>query len=396
MPPRIPSYRQHRTGQARVTLDGKDYYLGKYGTPESREEYKCLINEWLNRIGRFAPATASANPSVPLPRPGSAATTVNEVILAYRQHAEVYYQMNPKEVEKIKLATRPLRARYGRAPVVSFDSIALETIQSDLVAADLARVTVNERIAVLKRMFKWAVRKKLVPPAVFGELATVDGLKPGRSQARETEPVRPVSQELIDAALPHVCRHVAAMIRLQLLTGARPGEICILRGGDLDTSGSVWVYRPSRHKNMHRGHERLIYLGPQAQAILREFLTSDASAYLFSPRRARDERYRELRAKRKSKVQPSQRCRRKALPKKLPGERYTTYSYRQAIRNACRKAGVAMWHPHQLRHTAATRLRRDCGIELARIVLGHATAFTTEIYAEADRELALGIMGRIG
>lgn len=54
------------------------------------------------------------------------------------------------------------------------------------------------------------------------------------------------------------------------------------------------------------------------------------------------------------------------------------------------------WHPNQLRHNAATVLRKEHGIELARIVLGHSTAFTTEIYAEADRDQALAVVAKIG
>jgi site-specific recombinase XerD len=54
------------------------------------------------------------------------------------------------------------------------------------------------------------------------------------------------------------------------------------------------------------------------------------------------------------------------------------------------------WHPHQLRHTAATAIRREHGVELARIILGHSTAFTTEIYAEVDKAKAIGVIGKIG
>jgi integrase len=53
-------------------------------------------------------------------------------------------------------------------------------------------------------------------------------------------------------------------------------------------------------------------------------------------------------------------------------------------------------HPHQLRHNAATNLRKQHGIELARIILGHSTAFTTEIYAEQDRAAAVEVVAKIG
>ncbi len=37
---RVPSYRRHKpTGQAVVTLCGKDHYLGKWNTAASRAEY---------------------------------------------------------------------------------------------------------------------------------------------------------------------------------------------------------------------------------------------------------------------------------------------------------------------------------------------------------------------
>lgn len=44
----LPKYRKHRaTGQAVVTLSGRDFYLGPHGTRASRREYDRLIGEWL-------------------------------------------------------------------------------------------------------------------------------------------------------------------------------------------------------------------------------------------------------------------------------------------------------------------------------------------------------------
>jgi integrase len=57
---------------------------------------------------------------------------------------------------------------------------------------------------------------------------------------------------------------------------------------------------------------------------------------------------------------------------------------------------VATWTPHRLRHTAATKLRREFGSEAARVVLGHRSAEVTEIYEEMDREMASEVMGRVG
>lgn len=259
---RVPKYRKHHTGQARVVIRGKTYYLGKYGTPESRQLYKTLLNEHLTDAGRFAPQSTPNAPPVATTVP-----SINELVCAYLEHCSVYYSTNAKEYEKVKLSTRPLRKLHGRTPIAAFDTLALEAVQNAMIDSDLARTTINERIRVLKRMFKWGVRKKKVPAGVFGELLTVEGLKRGRTSARETNPVKPVPLDHVEAVIAKVNRHVAAMIRLQLLTGARSGEICILRRADIDMTGAVWVYRPTKHKNQYRGQSREIYLGPQAQEI---------------------------------------------------------------------------------------------------------------------------------
>jgi integrase len=118
--------------------------------------------------------------------------------------------------------------------------------------------------------------------------------------------------------------------------------------------------------------------------------------YVFSPRAATADRRREQRAKRKSKVQPSQVCRRKENPKRQPRERYDTAAYLTAVARACKKAGVEPWHPHQLRHQAATEIRKRFGPEAARVALGHSDLNTTEIYAERDLGLAMRVAAELG
>ena len=46
----VPKYRQHKqSGQAIVTLNGRDFLLGHYGTKASGAKYDRLIAEWLDR-----------------------------------------------------------------------------------------------------------------------------------------------------------------------------------------------------------------------------------------------------------------------------------------------------------------------------------------------------------
>ena len=73
-------------------------------------------------------------------------------------------------------------------------------------------------------------------------------------------------------------------------------------------------------------------------------------------------------------------------------ERYTKDSYGRAIRRACEAAEIPRWTPNQLRHSRATAIREQFGIEAAMVVLGHSDAGTTEIYAARNFEMAERIM----
>jgi integrase len=57
---------------------------------------------------------------------------------------------------------------------------------------------------------------------------------------------------------------------------------------------------------------------------------------------------------------------------------------------------IPAWHPHQLRHTVATEIRKKYQSEAARVFLGHARLSVTEIYAERDLDLARRIAREMG
>lgn len=280
-----------------------------------------------------------------------------------------------------------------------------------MIGADLCRNVVNARINRIRRIFKWGVGNQLVPTNVLQALQAVEALKRGRSSAHETAPVQPAPDEYINEVLKHVPRQVAAMVQLQVLTGMRPGEVTAMRTGDLDISGRIWIYKPGSHKTEHHGRNRVVFIGPKAQTVLRPFLKHDLDAYIFNPSDSVREFHEGRREKRNSR---SQRTRRRATakPKYLAGPRYTRRSYAQAIKRACDRAfpppdGLGeeeiqdwrrehRWSPNQLRHNAATFLRKEFGIEAARVVLGHASSAVTEVYAELDLTRAADIMSQVG
>jgi integrase len=94
---------------------------------------------------------------------------------------------------------------------------------------------------------------------------------------------------------------------------------------------------------------------------------------------------------------PSQAKRKpKSKPKRPKRIRYCVDAYRRAIEYGIRKAKVPHWHPHQLRHSCATRVRREYGLDVAQIILGHSQCDTTQVYAEADRARAFDVVARSG
>src|SRR3954452_17121182 len=104
---RIPSYRCFKPKNlGLVVIEGKQHYLGKYGTPESLAEYNRLIQEWLTR--QATPLELSIAETVPATVPPD--LTIDEVIVAFWQHAERHYRSpdgNPTgELDNYKLALR--------------------------------------------------------------------------------------------------------------------------------------------------------------------------------------------------------------------------------------------------------------------------------------------------
>jgi integrase len=59
-------------------------------------------------------------------------------------------------------------------------------------------------------------------------------------------------------------------------------------------------------------------------------------------------------------------------------------------------APIPDWSPNQLRHAAATEIRKKFGLEAAQVVLGHSTADITQVYAERNQALAAQVIRQIG
>jgi integrase len=228
--------------------------------------------------------------------------------------------------------------------------------------------------------------------------------------------VKPVSEALLDATLPHLPDAVADMVRVQRLTACRPAEVCMIRPCDIDRSLDPWEYRPRAHKTQYRGRERIIFMGHQAQAILLRYLARDPEAHCFRPCDSEANRRAAAHAARRIPLSCGNRpgSNRKRQPSKKPGQCYDPRSYHRAIQQGCLKAFPVpneiaddpaavkkwkkdhKWCPLQLRHSAATSIRKRFGLGAAQIVLGHAKADVTQIYAERDYEKAAQVAKEVG
>jgi integrase len=267
----IPTYRRHKARNlAVVTLNGIDYYLGRYGSPESKAEYDRIINEWLV-LGRRPPAKVNA--TGPL---------VKELILGYHSHLA---ETSPDIADKVVQALRVVREMYGETEAAKFGPVAFKAIRLKLMTDGLAVSTIRDRMGVIRRLVAWGTENELLPADALQRIKAVGGLRVGRDKVKPSKKVQPAPEADIQAILPHVGPVVRAMIELQVLTGMRPQEIRLIRTGWIDRTGELWIYRPVRHKTAGLGKVREIPLGPKAQEVLRPWLKADPDAPLFSPGR---------------------------------------------------------------------------------------------------------------
>jgi integrase len=439
-PTEQPRYLLHKqSGQAYVFLDGKQYLLGRHNSQASRQRYDRVIGEWLAGGRRVA-----------YPSEGPTLTSILEAFWSQNKG-----KIGKTEAGNYRSIIRHLRRLYGTIPAKQFDSLALEAWRERMIRPDeythpktettikhigWCRGVANDHTTRVRRIFKWAASRRLVPIETFQLLQTIDPLKRGQTEARESKPVRPAMDHLIRAAMRLLPAPLQALVQLQELAGGRGGELLIMRGCDIDTSDRVWVYTPSAHKNQFRGMERKIYLGPRCQQIIAPFLNRIPTAFLFSPREAEATRRQQLHEQRKTPASQGNApgTNQQPKPKRSPGDHYTAGSYRRAVQRALELAfpppaelarkriksekrkerwetraewrgrlGADGWaelqewikshrfHPHQLRHNFATNTRKQHGIEAASILLGHSDLKTSLIYAEKSSAVAHRIAAEI-
>ncbi len=418
---KLPRYCLHKpTGKAIVYVARKGVYLGEYGSDESLKKYNRIIERW--KAGGQDAAAGNRRLKAPLD------LAVVELVSKYVEWAKGRYVDSPGALQKLSIATRRLLRLYAETTIENFGPLALQTVRSSMVAEGLCRSTINAAVHQLRAIWKWGVRNELIAETHWRALLSVPALAAGEEGVRESRPVAPAGWRQVRAVLRHAPEPVRIMVKLQILTGMRPGEVVMMRPCDIEKSRFGWIYRPPQHKTRHLGRRRIIHIGPRARALLEPFLPKmpdDSAAYVFNPRYAlADYNARRRDARKKYRSPSADPARRKARkrrrgvkPRKF-AMHYTVGAYRTAIRRACEllwplpaelarrgcesaeawkarlgpagQLAAAAWrrehllHPHQLRHSFATRIGNRYSEEDAQVLLGHSRLQTTAIYVERD------------
>lgn len=398
---RTPQYRRYRGTYARVKISGRLIHLGVYDSPESKAKYKELITQWAAAV-----PVAPADPTE---------LTVAELLADYDDHARHYFGDTPKSryhhMHRVVLTVSDL---YADLPARDFGPKKLKTVRQVFVQRGNCRRQVNDYTRDVVAIFRWGAEQELVPGSLVHSLEAVQPLRRGHTDAPEGKTVQAVPQATVDATLPELVPVLRDMLNLQLLTGARPGEVCTLTPDQVDRTGDVWLYRPAQHKTAHHGHDRVIAIGPKAQAILLPYLLRPGDAPCFSPKEALAQWLDVQHERRTTPMSCGNRPRPGGRKRRLAavGDRYDVAAYRRAIERACDRAFPApkgmtgkekrqwqhehRWTPHRLRHTAGTVVRQQYGLDGAQAVLGHRNARVSEIYSELSTAKAVEIARKLG
>jgi integrase len=339
-----------------------------------------------------------------------AVTTIDDLCALFLDWGAGYYRKRNATTSEYAAFLRVaalLRGWFGDLPAQDFTPRHFEAIRDALIDGrmptglskrrrSMTRESINAYMALIVRIFRRGGAKGWVDESVYTALRTVEGLKAGRCAARETADVRPVPEEMLRSVLNHLDGAEAAdMIRFQLLTAARPGEVVHMTRGDIDMSrDDVWYYHvPDEYnKTAHHGATEPIAITLPAQDIIRRRVARAADACIFDRYCTRDS-YRTAiyRACDHVAADPPEDLRRIMVidGRSIRKDRKNPPRLRlETLIEHRTRLGVMLWdeyldwrrahrfHPHQLRHNAITAAHRQGGVELARRVARHKSIKT--------------------
>jgi integrase len=362
---RVPSYRLHKaTGQAVVTIRGKDHYLGKHGSSESKERYRQTIANHLTN-----------SPDDPPPNEVKVDLTTGQAVALFR---DTLKDESARLQNHFKIALASL-LKWEKEPIANFGTARYSEVRSQFASSGWNQTHCNQQLSRVKQFLRWLSIQEVYPVmqlAAIREVPSLDG-----RETRMPRDIKPVPLQVVEETLPQLSAFVRGAIQFMWLTGCRPKEVLSMRPNLIDRSGTiyidksdaetyddVWIYRPATHKTFWRGISRQILIGPQCQELLKPFLGLILpDEYVFPPGRSYGE------------------------PKPMD-----VGTLAKNVRLAVQRAEVEPWFPYQIRHSAATRFRREGNKDIAGTLLGHIDRSVTARYAREDWGKAVEVIKKVG
>ena len=267
---------------------------------------------------------------------------------------------------------------WGKRPAAEITKRDVRDILQALADGTIAprgkptKVAPRSLRALLSKLFNWATDEEYLPanPAAGVKLpvSVREHLsKGGRDRVLTDSEIATIWKQLDwledDAKIKSLAPVTAAAFRLILFTAQRPGEVMSMRWSDIE-DGEWWRIPGEVAKN---GQSHRVYLSPQAREVLRDLhpYTGDSEWVLESPRK--------------------------------PGRHLTTI--KTANQGILRRCEMEHWSPHDLRRTAATKMRA-LGVSRRTVqgILNHKDRSVTAVYdrygADPEKREALCTWGQ--
>jgi integrase len=345
---RMPAYRVHKTKNlAYVTLRSRMHYLGRAHSPESWRAYHAAIASYL----KGEPPERRSRTKV------AAALTVAELTERWYLAERERFGPRHQRTYEAGYASKELIRQHATASVCEFGPRAFKAIRDRMVEDGRSRQWTNRMMNTIRRCFRWGVAEELVPSDRLEALKAVDGLRHGA--APEAPPRQAADPEAVETALRWLDANgqagAASILRFLRATGCRPGEACQAKWSELNLTGDLPHFVPSKHKTARHGIERLVPLNADALAAIGGGMRLGGDGFVFAHTRGRP---------------------------------FTSNAILLAVRRAIAATGCANWSPYGLRHLAATVALARTGSEAAAAaLLGHTPRSTIIQRYSRDRLL---------
>ena len=374
---------------AYITVNGKQVYLGKWGSDEAQAAYDRFVIDWAkaNQLGQEVDPRTSQPLLLEMicafieefrARPVRSDSDLNTYLLLMRRIAELFPDY----------LTDDFRVRDLERLRDSFQSQGFDRRGEH---REYTRTYLNKLVNRTKSIFAWGVSKDYVSAETAARLKYLQPLRKGRTTAPEPRERHSVTDSDFSAVSNFLPPYYQDIVELLRITGMRPSELTNMRVGNIDQTpeSKIWKYSPEHHKTESSGAARIISLGKRAQTVLAPHLKNrKPEEFVFTPARAMESLWAEKRDLWKSPLQPSQVRRGKERAKRRT-EKYNPQlkpeTIGRMVRKACEKAienGTLKqaWTPYELRHTAITEIRIKYGAEAAQHFAGHSNLNTQKYY----------------